>query len=49
VGLGITVRPLDPVAGDFNDDLLGSGAKALTATLERQLTTEDVVLAHARQ
>jgi len=46
-GLGVTVRPLDPVAGDFNDDLLGSGAQALRAALERQLAAEDVVLAHA--
>ena len=46
-GLGITVRPLDPVAGDFNDDLLGSGAEALRAALEQQLAAEDVVLAHA--
>jgi len=44
-GLGITVRPLDPVAGDFNDDLLGSGAEALRAALEQQLAAEDAVLA----
>jgi Toprim domain len=40
-GLGLMVRPLDPIAGDFNDDLIGSGAKALRAALERQLAAED--------
>jgi hypothetical protein len=44
-GLGVMVRPLDPVGGDFNDDLMGGGAKALTATVERQLSVEDATLA----
>jgi hypothetical protein len=47
--LGPMLRPLDPVGGDFNDDLLGSGAKALRAAVERQLVAEDVGLARTGQ
>lgn len=37
---GIKVVPLDPFAGDFNDDLLAHGAAALRATVLRQMCLE---------
>jgi len=37
-GLGITVRALDPVEGDFNDDLGRFGADAVRTALARQLS-----------
>lgn len=38
---GIEARPLRPARGDFNDDLLASGARRLNAALARQLARED--------
>jgi Toprim domain len=47
--LGVSVRPLDPRGGDFNDDLVHSGAEALRAAAARQLGEEDAALARARE
>ncbi|MFC4726100.1 toprim domain-containing protein (plasmid) [Glycocaulis abyssi] len=40
---GVEARPLRPARGDFNDDLLASGARRLNAALARQLAREDRV------
>jgi len=40
--LGVMVTALDPVHGDFNDDLVRSGAKALRSVVIRQLPAQDV-------
>jgi len=39
--LGVTAIALDPVHGDFNDDLVLSGAEALRAVIARQLSAPD--------
>ena len=41
----VVVLPLDPIGGDFNDDLLKFGAPALCASVRRQMAAEDAVLA----
>jgi Toprim domain len=41
-GLGVTVYPLDPVGGDFNDDLVRFGAMGLRRVVAPQLVDEDV-------
>ena len=45
--LGVTVRPLDPKGGDFNDDLTAGGAEALRAAVTPQLAAVDAALVHA--
>src|SRR5262245_4276864 len=40
--LGVTVHPLDPIGGDFNDDLVRFGAMGLRAVVAPQLVDEDV-------
>src|SRR6185295_279292 len=40
--LGVTAIALDPIHGDFNDDLVLLGAKALRAAVARQLPAPDV-------
>ena len=42
LALGVTVRPLDPNGGDFNDDLVLLGTKLLRALLERQMAADDI-------
>jgi hypothetical protein len=42
---GVCVLPLDPVAGDFNDDLRASGPAALCTMMRQQMTAEDAVFA----
>jgi hypothetical protein len=42
---GVAVLPLDPVGGDFNDDLLEFGAAALSVSVRQQLAIEDVYVA----
>lgn len=44
--VGIMVRPLDPVGGDFNDDLVCLGSDALRAALARQMAAEDISATH---
>ena len=41
----VVVLPLDPVANDFNDDLLNFGARALCGSVQWQMAAEDAVLA----
>src|SRR5262249_34229958 len=41
-GLGVTVYPLDPRGGDFNDDLVRFGAMGLRAWVAPQMADEDV-------
>ena len=41
----IAVWPLDPIGGDFNDDLLNFGARALCGSVQWQMAAEDAVLA----
>ena len=41
----VVVLPLDPVANDFNDDLLNFGARALCGSVRPQMAAEDAVLA----
>jgi hypothetical protein len=41
-GLGVEAIALDPIHGDFNDDLVLSGPKALRAVVARQLPAPDV-------
>jgi len=40
--LGVTVYPLDPMGGDFNDDLVRFGAMGLRAMVAPELADEDV-------
>ena len=46
LALGVTVRPLDPIGGDFNDDLVLLGTKVLRALLERQMAADDIAFLH---
>ena len=46
LALGVTVRPLDPIGGDFNDDLVLLGTKLLRALLERQMAADDIAFLH---
>ena len=46
LALGATVRPLDPIGGDFNDDLVLLGTKVLRALLERQMAADDIAFLH---
>jgi Toprim domain len=39
---GVAVFPLDPIGGDFNDDLVLLGGKALRAVLGRQMVADDI-------
>jgi len=41
-GLNVRVGALDPVGGDFNDDLVRCGTDAVFSAVARQLGTEDV-------
>ena len=41
----VVVLPLDPVANDFNDDLLNFGARLLCGSVQWQMAAEDAVLA----
>jgi Toprim domain len=43
---GVTVYPLDPIGGDFNDDLILLGDKALRAVLKRQMVADDIAFMH---
>jgi hypothetical protein len=42
LALGVEAIALDPIHGDFNDDLVLLGAKALRAAVARQLPAPDV-------
>jgi hypothetical protein len=40
----LSVRPLDPVGGDFNDDLVAMGATGVRRTLRQQMDWQDVAI-----
>lgn len=43
---GVAVLALDPVGGDFNDDLLARGAAALSKAVRAQLRAADAAVGH---